>query len=115
MGRSILKLETPKGPRYLEYSSIVDAPITWGLTLEVFEQYYKEEYGQQGLNGLVERMFRVEMTGSSMWGSSLEETIRCNRAGLNGTELTIQQFTEFYGLDSNIGEQAPVGAYPEET
>ena len=48
MPRFILKIEDNSKEYYMEYSTVVDAPITYGMDLETFKRYWKEEYGRQG-------------------------------------------------------------------
>lgn len=70
--------------KYLEWSTIVDAPSTYGMTLEQFKAYYRDEYGRLSMRELEERLARVEVTGtSSMLGEpSAEATVvPCNRMG----------------------------------
>lgn len=45
---------------YMEWSTIVDAPVTYGMSLDEFKEYYKEQYGIKGMEGLEDRMTRVE-------------------------------------------------------
>lgn len=75
------------------WSTIVDAPITYGLSLKEFKQYMKSEYGKQGWDGptgIDESIQRANKNGAS-WqdGTTLEQTIRDNRAGDGETELDL--------------------------
>jgi hypothetical protein len=93
MPRYIIKL----ADKYLEWSTIVDAPVTNGMSLEEFKEYYKSEYGVQGLNGLEERLKRVEEKGtSSIYEGSVDEVISGNRAGDNEKKLTKEEIIEKY-------------------
>ena len=92
MPRYIIKLPTPIGDRYLEWSSIVDAPITYGLTLEEFTDYYRSEYGDQGMRDLPDRMARVEATGTSERNSkSVAETVCCGA-------MSVAELTAYTGM-----------------
>lgn len=42
----IIKFDTPDGPRYLDYSTICDAPITYGMTLDEYKKYYVIRCGE---------------------------------------------------------------------
>jgi len=87
------------GGKYLEWSTIVDAPTTYGMTLEEFKQYYKEQYGLSSMNELEERLRRVEQKGtSSQIDDSVEDLIRGNRAGKDEKELTMKQLIKEYCL-----------------
>jgi len=97
MGHSIIKLNDGKQDYYLEYSSVVDAPITYGMGLEEFKEYYREEYGRNGSEGLEQRLARVEAKGTSDYSDKgVDDTLVCNRAGKNETRLTKQQIIEMY-------------------
>lgn len=97
MGRSILRFDTADGPRYLEYSSVVDAPVTWGCTRKEFEAYYRKEYGESGMQDLASRLERADGKGSSSHlDKSIEDAICCNRAGRDESRLTLEQLIEFY-------------------
>ena len=93
MSRIIIKLDG----KYLEWSTIPDAPVTYGRTLEEFKQYYSDQYGPGGRAGLEERLKRVEETGtSSVRYKSVNELIEFNRAGRAETRLTVEQIIGFY-------------------
>ncbi len=78
MPRYICKLDG----LYFEWSTVVDAPVTHGMTLDEFTAYYKQEYGRSGAPQLAERLVRVEEKGtSSHIHRSVDELIRNNRAG----------------------------------
>jgi len=95
MARTIVKLRD----YYFEYSSVVDAPVTWGMKKKDFEAYYREEYGRSSLEDFQDRMKRVDKNGtSSVSGSSVEEVLDGNCAGPNGKELTVEEIYKFYCL-----------------
>jgi len=90
--------EQTNRPYYLEWSTIVDAPTTYGMTLEQFTDHYRERYGSDGVHGLSARLERVAKHGSSCaWeAQSAEDMISGNRAGPDETELTREQIIEEY-------------------
>lgn len=91
MAKTIIKIKD----RFCEYSTIVDAPVTYLLTREQFVAYYKEEYGDHGFEELASRMARVDAKGtSSHLEDSMEETIALNRAGPKGETLTADEIYE---------------------
>lgn len=97
MPRYIVKLTDAGRDYYLEWSTIVDAPVTSGMSLKEFRSHYQQEYGREGIRGLDERMNRVESTGtSSHHHDSAEDTISCNRAGDGETRLTMEQIIDHY-------------------
>lgn len=97
MPHYIVKLETPKGPRYLDWSTIVDAPVTYGMTLDDFKAYYRERFGSAGMLELPAHLARVEAKGASALNyESADEVIAFNRAGPNETCLTKAQLIESF-------------------
>ena len=97
MGRGIIKLEKGGESRYLEWSTIVDAPVTWGMTLDEFKEYYRDEYGAEGMRRLAERMARTELKGTSFYlDADVSHTIRHNRAGDCEACLAPDQIWEKY-------------------
>lgn len=84
-------------PRYLEWSTIVDSPVTDGLPLEDFKLYYEREYGREGMRRLGERLKRVEEKGvSSFYDPSIDDVLLHNRAGPNSTELSYDEIYDAY-------------------
>jgi hypothetical protein len=109
MGLSIVKIKD----KYLEFSSMVDAPVTDLMTLDEFKEYYKDEYGESGMRNLDQRLKRVEEKGTSSYiHESAEDELSYNRAGKNESILTIDQIYEFYQNDETY-ENRPQGTYPE--
>ena len=82
---------------YFEYSTIVDAPVTFGMLLPDFEAYYRERYGSEGMAELPERMARVEHSGTSALGDmSSEKLMSGNKAGSNEANLTLDELYRAY-------------------
>lgn len=79
MSRYIIKLTDKRDLKdyYLEWSTIVDAPVTYGMTLDGFKIYYQGEYGISGMRDLPERLKRVEEKGTSAFSpfDSVEDTL----------------------------------------
>lgn len=97
MGQFIVKVTAPDGPRYLEWSTIVDAPVTYGMTLAEFRRHYRREYGASGMRELPERLERAEATGtSSRMHASVDALVENNRAGAGETCLTLAQIVDHY-------------------
>lgn len=93
MGSYIVKLED----KYLVWSSTVDAPVTFGMTLDEFREYYKEEHGREGLRELPFRLERVDAKGTSAHDDeNANDTIWLNRAGPDETVLHREEIIEFY-------------------
>lgn len=84
----IIKLSKGRKTRYLEWSTISDAPSSYGMTRRAFEIYYRKKYGSDGMLGLQARMRRVEENGCSALDEDLDSMISFNRAGQHGRHLS---------------------------
>lgn len=103
MPRYIIKLTGKEGDFYMEWSTIVDAPVTYGMSLEAFKEHIKEEYGNQGLGELPRRLERVEQYGSSSIArESAADIVRQNRAGPNERSLRLHEVYLAYCLRTPI-------------
>lgn len=80
MSRYIAKF----GDLYCDWSTVVDAPVTYLMALEDFKDYVHQEYGAKGLEELASRLERVEQTGTSARdGTTAADLLDFNRAGAN--------------------------------
>jgi hypothetical protein len=114
MPRYIVKLTEDDKSWYMEWSTVVDAPRTFGMSLEEFKEYYKEEYGRSSLQELEDRLKRVEERGTScMLDKSAEDTISWNRAGKDETNLSIKQIIDFYCKLPELKTDEEFKAYEE--
>ena len=100
MPKYIVKLKDEKFNKdyYLEWSTTVDAPITYGCSLDEFKDYYKSRYGEEGISQLDDRLKRVEDTGTSGYKpfNNLKDLLSCNKAGEDGTEIDLEGILERY-------------------
>jgi hypothetical protein len=112
MGRLIIKLED----KYLEWTTITDSPHTFGMSLEEFTEYYRDEYGRQAMRfEFPERMQRVEAKGSSsLLGETIDDILAYNRAGKDETCLTKEQIIQYFIRDRNPDAELPMGTDPWE-
>ncbi|MFA5135294.1 MAG: hypothetical protein WC505_05950 [Patescibacteria group bacterium] len=94
MPRYIVKLPYQGQDYYLEWSTIVDAPVTYGMLLEEFQQYYRDEYGANGQYDLPGRLARVDATGTSSRVGTLAELLASNRAGPDEASLTQEEIIQ---------------------
>jgi len=85
----IVKLEKDGISKYLEWSTIVDAPITKGVSLEEFTEYYKFMYPDRW-EQLWTRMALVKQHGVSSTWCTLDELISFNRAGDKESSLDFE-------------------------
>lgn len=113
MGRAIIKINDTHRAYYLEWSSVVDAPISRGLTLSELTERVRLEYGEDGVRALPDRLARVEKRGHSLIGSDEASTvagfISGNRAGADETELSLEQILTHYCHRAGIGKPPPMG------
>lgn len=100
MGTFIMKINDEKDNTdyYLEWSNVVDAPVTNGMSLDEFKEYYKERYGSAGMERLYERMKRVSETGVSAHPpfDKIHEYFAFNRAGENDCTLSKEEILNHY-------------------
>jgi hypothetical protein len=83
MPKHIIKLKD----YYLEWSTIVDAPVTFGMSLDELNKYYQAEYGQSSLLPFAQKLKDTEEYGSSD-RNGIDSVISCNRAGPNEIPLS---------------------------
>jgi len=78
----------------------VDAPVTYGMSLEEFREYYRDEYGRRSMEALDERLVRVEEKGtSSQIHASVDDLLQNNRAGDNEACISKQEIIRKYCLE----------------
>lgn len=86
---------------YVEWSTVVDAPVTYAMTRDEMTAYLREEYGRQREHETPARLDRCDKQGhSALWGQSANETveefIRGNRAGPDESEASLEQLRELF-------------------
>lgn len=99
MGKCVAKLADDE---YVEWSTVVDAPITYICNREEMKAHLLERYGTAGRPD--ERIARADKRGTS-WidrEETMEDLVALNRAGDDETELTLGEIREQY--------RAPEGA-----
>jgi hypothetical protein len=112
MAHFICKIVEENQLWYFEWSTVVDAPITFGMSLEEFKKYYKEEYGRKGMDDLEQRLERVEEKGtSSRIHKSVDDLIDYNRAGQRGSSLSRQQLIDVYCTQIIPENERPMGTF----
>lgn len=93
MPRYIIKLNE----KYLIWSTIVDAPISNGMTKDELIEWIEYHNGQDGLFDLPDRLERVDAKGVSAFNyASVDELIAHNRAGPEESCLTKDEIIEQY-------------------
>lgn len=86
---------------YIEWSTIVDAPVTNGMMLEDFKDWVKDEYGNRGLEDFERYSLPQvkELTNRNIVG---------NRAGDKETTLTLDEIIQQYIIEPNKNELPPL-------
>ena len=98
MPTCIIKLTKGDQSKYLFWSTISDAPTSYGMTKEELVEEIRFRHGEEGIRELPARLERVERRGYS-WiddHGTLEDFLSCNRAGDAEEELTPDQIWEKY-------------------
>lgn len=90
--------------RCLLWSSIVDAPTSYGVTIDEIRDWWREEYGRSGLERLDAELARP----TSGRVTTLSDVWVTNRAGAGETRLSIEQIVDYYFVRKGEGER-PVG------
>lgn len=99
MGRAIIKIKD----YYLIWSSVVDAPVSFGMNRADLEAWLKEEYGRAGFPGWLQLIPVADERGTSFYErDSVEDTIDGNRAGPMGACLTLDEIYTAYCLQEPI-------------
>lgn len=97
MPKGIVKLTDEDDRKwFFEWSTVVDAPVTYRMTRDELYRYMKEQYGLRGLKGMPERMRRADQTGTSFFNWTVEDVLSGNRAGENESEISAQEIIERY-------------------
>lgn len=97
----IVKHRVAGRERYLVWSTVVDAPVTYGLSLRQLRIFWRGEYGRVGLESLdsdLARGHRVMSVASIARGPS-------NRAGAEETSLSVAQIVDYYFVRRGRGPQ----------
>lgn len=99
MGRAIFKVTTDSGEeRFLVWSSIVDAPVTFACTAEEIVAVFVEDAIQDTTRMVQGMLDRARETGSSSsFGCTvIADVVTGNRAGPGESTLTEDEIIEFY-------------------
>lgn len=102
MADIIVKLNHKGRDWYLIWSTCVDAPISYGMTLEQLHRWFEKELGELGLRSLPSRLSRVEETGTSYALGDLESLIARNHAGSEGKTLSLEEIKEVYCVEEPV-------------
>lgn len=81
------------GDRYMEWSTVVDAPISDGMEWDELVAYYRRHYGEAGVERLLARQERLRDYGHTLGDTSItvEDLIADNRAGPDETSISADE------------------------
>jgi hypothetical protein len=106
MGRFIAEF----GGKYCEWSTVVDAPITYLLSESELREHIRQQYGEEGLAVLGSRMARVAQYGCSGDGYTRQDLLGYNRAGPDESHLATEADIVRYFTPPAPGEEEPEAA-----
>lgn len=93
-----MSLITYYNGKFMEWSTICDAPLSYFLDEKSFKEHIKENMlprSSESYETQIIRMERAKVRGtSSFLHESFEDLVAHNRAGLNETTLTIEELWE---------------------
>lgn len=100
MPRTTIKLTKDDQSWYLLWSTVVDAPVTYGMDWEEYMDFIRQEEGQEGINRLLSRKGRLEEVGVTGLGwKDVADVVTINRAGPDETELSLDEIIQKYCID----------------
>lgn len=99
MGRCLIKIKD----LYFEWSTVVDAPVTYGMTLDELKAYIKEERGNDGLKELPRHLENIDRQGTAMQTNyTLAELVANNRAGENEKRISLDAIYKRYAKPARV-------------
>lgn len=97
MGWAVFKVDDNGEERFLVWSSVVDAPISFALTAKEFGEFVVHDAVRDARETAARMLQRARETGtSSRMVSSLADVLCVNRAGPRESKLTKDEVLEFY-------------------
>lgn len=99
MGKCIFKVDDNGQERFIVWSSVVDAPITFACTAKQIVEMFVEEARQDAKQMALAMIDRARASGSSSRTSArtlADVAAGANRAGPDESELTEDEIIEFY-------------------
>lgn len=93
---------------FFEWSSVVDAPVTFGMTEAELREHIATRYGAEGLSIADNRIERAKRIGTSYIDheESFDDLVNFNRAGPNETRLTKDQIVQIYMVEKRNPDPA---------
>lgn len=82
--------------KWFAWSTIVDAPTTYGGTIEDLAEYIAWKFPDMRLSSFVERTATARERGTDAPNQTLAELVSWNRAGHGETCLTLEEIKHIY-------------------
>ena len=113
MGKVIFKVDDNGEERFLVWSSIVDAPVTFACTEEEIVGLWVEDAKERATEEAQRMIERARATGSSsrMNYNTLADVVGVNRAGPSESALTENEIVEFFVRRKKNPTAATLAAY----
>jgi hypothetical protein len=113
MGKAIFRVDDNGKERFLVWSSIVDAPITFACTAEEVTEMLVEDAREDAERMAQDMIDRARVTGSSSRRGfiTLADVVAANHAGPSGSALTEDEIVEFYVRRKKNPTKAALAAY----
>jgi hypothetical protein len=113
MGKAIFKVDDNGEERFLVWSSVVDAPVTFACTAKEIIEMFVEDAREDATRMAQDMIDRARATGSSsrMGYVTLAHVVAANRAGPNESTLTEDEIIEFYVRRNEDPTKAALAAY----
>ncbi len=83
---------------FVEWSTVVDAPVSEAMNLDELSGYIRNRYGEEGIDQLPARIARAVEKGTSCIGPSytFDDIVAGNRAGPDEAELSRDELIAEY-------------------
>ncbi len=96
MGCGIVRLERGDEAWYLEWSTVVDAPVTYGMTRNEMRAHLTKEGLAKLTARIDERLALADKRGTSFVDNDVHGLLAVNRAGPGESELTLDGLIDAY-------------------
>lgn len=105
MGKAIIKIKD----KLFLWSTIVDAPVTYGLTPEEMEEVFIEDAVEKAKQDFKSSMKSVDQKGHAFnpfpGKNTVKDIVSLNRAGPDETRLTMEEIYEAYAEPPDDDEE----------
>lgn len=112
MGWRVIKVDNGGEERFLVWSSIVDAPVTFGCTADEVMQFFLDRAARDARESAERALSEArDPQLSRQWEARLEDVVVVNRAGPGEAALTADEIVEFYVRRQTMPTKEALSAY----